>query len=697
MDNISSTFKKYKPLILGLIQQELKLRGVSSSGSGAMQTHDLSGPYHRGTLGIAYVPDALDRNGSRALVGSLALGPGVLIGGVNLPDLKLDHDALASAYSAHAASSAVAAHGTVGAHNHQSTANGGLLDHGLALSGLGDDDHTQYAAGVGSSITRAAKDVDGAINKTWTGNHTFQGSLVTRHHRPELNDTYDSGTEDYRWRQLFASELETILLKYKAVLAVDGEIVLAKQNGTLEANITAVQTTINFGQAMTVGDVIYIAGNAKVEYITVGSLVSGTTYNVTRNIDGSGADAWNQGQAWINFGHDGDMRIHIMGGSSNNPRIVLRRQGTAYNLTTDILKMDGTGMSITANSALTNEELRSYRFLKTDGSLLGALYSTANSFWNTLTLDAEAGAGDKSSVSLYAEGTAIGFLEVKSDTGESETRIGTSRTVLGAGLLGGNFESLLSFGSPSAFPTGQSANDIAYRQDYRAFFQWELASSAWRQVGVGSFASSFPTSPAPQTGMRVFRIDFRCYFVYDGSAWRQMGAGDFTGSFPASPVDNLRVYRSDRDLEYFWNSATSEWLTTTVFPATLIDANKLPPYAAAGYAAEAPSLVYEIPTHTYAARVVTTKFLVLTGATNNGSNYWTYRVRHQNNSGGAFTDLIALANTSAVAASTRVSVSTTAAAIPQAADGSVVALWLQAVGAPSNVTFRGTVYYRLVG
>ena len=56
----------------------------------------------------------------------------------------VDISVLGSSVTGHLAATATAGHGSVGAHDHQTAANGDLLDHGAALSGLGDDDHTQY-------------------------------------------------------------------------------------------------------------------------------------------------------------------------------------------------------------------------------------------------------------------------------------------------------------------------------------------------------------------------------------------------------------------------------------------------------------------------------------------------------------------------------------------------------------------------
>lgn len=49
------------------------------------------------------------------------------------------------------------------AHNHQDAAGGAQLDHGLALTGLADDDHTQYAIKTPGSSTRNAIKASGAF------------------------------------------------------------------------------------------------------------------------------------------------------------------------------------------------------------------------------------------------------------------------------------------------------------------------------------------------------------------------------------------------------------------------------------------------------------------------------------------------------------------------------------------------------
>lgn len=66
-------------------------------------------------------------------------------------------------------------------HNHQAAAGGGTLDHGLALTGLADDDHTQYILVAG---TRA-----------FTGAQSLGGFKITSLGTPTLST--DAATKDY--------------------------------------------------------------------------------------------------------------------------------------------------------------------------------------------------------------------------------------------------------------------------------------------------------------------------------------------------------------------------------------------------------------------------------------------------------------------------------------------------------------------
>jgi hypothetical protein len=222
--------------------------------------------------------------------------------GVSVPQLRADFDA-------HDAASAAAAHaGGVGAHAHQDDPGGGQLDHGLALSGLGDDDHPQYLLADG---TRA-----------------LAGSLL-----PAVSDTYDLGDPSHLIRKIWASELDAVVFAQNSITLLGGWFMVTKNQGTLAADVTAAATQIDFGTAMTAGDFVLLRSSLQVEYLQVGTLVSGTTYNVTRNLDGTGANDWPAGSVFAVLGQLGDGRIEMS--AYTTPRIRVGTQGATYNAVTD--------------------------------------------------------------------------------------------------------------------------------------------------------------------------------------------------------------------------------------------------------------------------------------------------------------------------------------------------------------------------
>jgi hypothetical protein len=88
--------------------------------------------------------------------------------------------------------------------------------------------------------------------------------------------------------------LQSVLLDQ----AVVGDIVIvSKGSGQLQADVLDTDDTINFGKEMTEGDWVKIQGvdndgENNIEWLLVGELVEETTYNVTREVNGDGADAW---------------------------------------------------------------------------------------------------------------------------------------------------------------------------------------------------------------------------------------------------------------------------------------------------------------------------------------------------------------------------------------------------------------------
>jgi hypothetical protein len=154
---------------------------------------------------------------------------------------------------------------------------------------------------------------------------------------PRATDTYDLGSSTKLWRKGYLSELEAVLFAENTITLLGGWFYVTKDAGTLGADVAALDTAIDFGKAMTVGHFVVMRASLKVEYVQVGTLVTGTTYNVTRNLDGTGANDWPSGTPFAVLGASGDGRIEL--DAYNTPRISLIQQGATYNAQTELIRM----------------------------------------------------------------------------------------------------------------------------------------------------------------------------------------------------------------------------------------------------------------------------------------------------------------------------------------------------------------------
>ena len=160
---------------------------------------------------------------------------------------------------------------------------------------------------------------------------------------PALTDAYDLGSSAKLWRRGYLSELRAVLFAEETIQLVGGWLIVPKDAGTFAADVAALDTTIDFGKTMTPGHWVLVrsydavTGNPAAEYLTVGSLVSGTTYNVTRNVDGSGANNWPAGTPFLVLGTEGDGRIEL--NAYDTPRIQILQQGAAYNLADEVVRI----------------------------------------------------------------------------------------------------------------------------------------------------------------------------------------------------------------------------------------------------------------------------------------------------------------------------------------------------------------------
>jgi len=333
---ISKLASMLKPYILDLI-------GAATGGmeSFAPSPHDLSSSHHSGSIADAQAPQFLKTDGSRQLLGNLAVATGITVDGVDISVLKGDFDTHVSAADPHNQYVRKANADSISAvHTFNPASPGapfalGANAQSQVITGLRADElNKSISAGTGLTgggalTANRTLGIDLTASLTWTGNEAFQGGLTARHILPEVSDGYDLGAADKLWRRIFASEFDTYVLKANAVSVIGGRMMVAKGEGAWGAGVVSSVTQIDFATAMTANDIVLFRTLGQVEYMQVGSLVSGTTYNVTRNLDGSGANDWPAGAVWINLGYNGTGRIEL--DAESTPRISIRRQGAAYN------------------------------------------------------------------------------------------------------------------------------------------------------------------------------------------------------------------------------------------------------------------------------------------------------------------------------------------------------------------------------
>ena len=214
------------------------------------------------------------------------------------------------------------------------------VDASATVKGVASFNSTNFSVTAGA-VNTAQNIHTGAspqfVGLTLTGNLSAAGvasSLI-----PSATDTYDLGSSTKLWRKGWLSELDAILFAQNTVTLVGGWLMLTKNEGTIPAgqDVGTADTSIDFGQSVTVGDFVLFRAAGAVEYVQVGSLSSGTRYNVTRNLDGSGANAWPAGSVYAVLGASGNGRIEL--NANATPRIGLIRQGATYNAQTELLRV----------------------------------------------------------------------------------------------------------------------------------------------------------------------------------------------------------------------------------------------------------------------------------------------------------------------------------------------------------------------
>lgn len=267
---------------------------------------------------------------------------------------------------------------------------------------------------------------------------------------PHVTDTYDLGSSTKLWRKAWVSELDAILFAQNTVSVVGGWLIVAKNEGLIPVgqDVGTSDTTIDFGQSMTANDFVLFRSAGQVEYVKITSLSSGTRYNVTRNVDGSGANAWPAGSVYVVLGNAGNGRIEI--NSNSTPRISLLTQGSTYNAQTEYLRVGdlngnwgygsetygfAVGQYVAGKTSIAVDDANGYRIF--NGTTVIGQWDAAgaitvgrvSSTIPCITIDATNGIRMTTTLVVLAEWNPSGSITV------GEVAAGKSNTLISAGAL----------------------------------------------------------------------------------------------------------------------------------------------------------------------------------------------------------------------------------------------------------------------
>jgi hypothetical protein len=187
-----------------------------------------------------------------------------------------------------------------------------------------------------------------------SGNTTVGGNLnLTGHLLPTSTDATDIGGSTSLVRSIWASELNTVLFAQNTITLLGGWFYVTKDQGTLPQDMSAAASMYDFGKTMTPNDFIVLRNSGQVEYIQVGAQYQDTTYYITRDLDGSGANAWVKGAPYAVLGYTNDGRIEMLAKvGAYGPRISISKQGATYNASTEVVRLgdlNGVGGYTTEN------------------------------------------------------------------------------------------------------------------------------------------------------------------------------------------------------------------------------------------------------------------------------------------------------------------------------------------------------------
>lgn len=157
-------------------------------------------------------------------------------------------------------------------------------------------------------------DSGGSLNILPTGNINFNST--GKQVNPLNNYDQNLGQINKKYLSLHAAELvvETLVAQ-NTIATIGGRIIVAPSNQLIvDLSPAATSISVKYNNLAN-GDRIYMEGNLSVEFMAVTSgatpITGGFLYNVTRNLDGTGANQWFAGDAMVNTGVAGNGFIDL--------------------------------------------------------------------------------------------------------------------------------------------------------------------------------------------------------------------------------------------------------------------------------------------------------------------------------------------------------------------------------------------------
>jgi predicted phage tail protein len=172
----------------------------------------------------------------------------------------------------------------------------------LRLSYTDGSVYSDFTVGSGGNLTVAPT---GDLIFDPTGNDIL----------PNTNYDLNMGAINKKYLTLHAAELWVETLVAQSTIATIGGRILVGPTNILTSDLTAGATTIYVKYNNLVnGDRVYMEANGSVEFMAITSSAGGVgpySYTVTRNLDGTGANAWYAGDALFDTGQTGNGFIDI--------------------------------------------------------------------------------------------------------------------------------------------------------------------------------------------------------------------------------------------------------------------------------------------------------------------------------------------------------------------------------------------------